>query len=105
GPHVGRRRRFARVRISPHETRAGPRLARLRQLHAGDAARAPCDAAWADIGVEERKAVFRHGGSILAAAVTANTSDLARYSAATRRALRTPRASSPTSLTTTVTLF
>src|SRR5215472_15650916 len=75
--HVGRRRRFARMRISPHETRAGPRLARLRQLHAGDAVRAPCDAAWADIGIEERKAVFRHGGSILAAAITANISDLA----------------------------
>src|SRR4029450_4805487 len=71
GSPGGRGRCFARVRISPHETRAGPRLARLRQLHAGDAARAPCDAAWADIGVEERKAVFRHGGSILAAAVTA----------------------------------
>src|SRR5215510_1319230 len=104
-PHIRRRRRFARMRISPHEARAGPRLARLRQLHAGDAAAAPCDAASADIGIEERKAVFRHGAAILAAAVAANISDLAPYSAATRRALRTPRASSATRLTTTVTVF
>src|SRR6516225_1061903 len=55
----------SRMRIAPHETRAGPRLARLRQMHADDAARAPCDPALADIGIEERKAVFRHGGSIL----------------------------------------
>src|SRR6266478_5235340 len=41
----------------------------------------------------------------LAAAVAANISDLARYSAATRRALRTPRASSATRLTTAVTVF
>src|SRR5262249_53676611 len=91
--------------ISPQETRAGPRLARLRQLHAGDAARAPGDAASADIGIEECKAVCRHGAAILTAAVAANTSDLARYSAAPRRALRTPRASSATRLTTTVTVF
>src|SRR5262249_58660237 len=100
-----RRQRLARMRIAPHETRAGPRLGRLRQLHAHDAARAPCDAASADIGIKERKAVFRHGGSILAAAVAANISDLARYSAATRRAPRTPPASSAAGLTTTVTRF
>src|SRR5262249_6604835 len=104
-PHVRRRQRLVRMRISPDETRAGPRLARLRQLHAGDAAPAPCDAALADIGIEERKAVCRHGPAILAAAVTANISDLARYSAATRRAPRTPRASSATRVTTTVTVF
>src|SRR5262249_28866305 len=98
-PHVRRRRRLARMRISPQETRAGPRLARLRQLHAGDAARAPYDAASADLGIEECKAVCRHDAAILTAAVAANTSDLARYSAATRRALRTPRASSATRLT------
>src|SRR6516162_2439536 len=89
---------------APH-VRGRRRLARIRQLHADDAARAPCDAALADIGIEERKAVFRHGGSILAAAVAANISVLARYSAATRRAPRTPRASSATRLTTTVTVF
>src|SRR5262249_14491880 len=104
-PHVRGRRRLARMGISPQETRAGPRLARLRRLHAGDAARAPCDAASADIGIEERKAVFRHGAAILTAAVAANTSDLARYSVATRRALRTARASSATRLTTAVTVF
>src|SRR5262245_58360996 len=65
GPHIRWRRRFARMRIAPHETRAGSRLARLRQLHAGDAARTPDDAAWADIGVEERKAVFRHAATLV----------------------------------------
>src|SRR5262249_8907130 len=99
------RRRLACMRISPQEPRPGPRLARLRQLHAGDAARAPCDAAWADIRVKECKAVFRHGAAILTAAVAANTSDPSRYFAAPRRAPRPPRASSATKLPTTVTVF
>ena len=44
-PHLWRRRAFPRMRIAPHETRMGSRLARLRQLHAADAARTPRDAA------------------------------------------------------------
>src|SRR5205807_9980800 len=104
-PQLRRRPPPRCMRKAPHQAPAGPRPARLPQLHADDAARAPCDAASADIGIEERKTVFRHGGSILSAAVAANISDLARYSAATRRALRTPRASSATRLTTTVTVF
>src|SRR5262249_60037122 len=102
-PHVRGRRRLACMRISPQEPRPGPRLARLRQLHAGDAARAPCDAAWADIRVKECKAVFRHGAAILTAAGAADTSDPLRDSPATRPALRPPRASSATRVTTTVT--
>src|SRR5262249_57296216 len=58
----------------------------------------------ADVLVKEYKAGSGQAAP-LPAAVTANTSDLARYSAATRRALRTPRASSATRLTTTVTVF
>src|SRR5262249_7073492 len=103
-PHVRGRRRLARMRISPQETRAGPRLARLRQLHAGDAARAPCDPAWPNPRVKEHNALSRHPAP-QPPAVIANPSDLARYSAAPRRALRTPRASSATRLTTTVTVF
>src|SRR5439155_3801349 len=48
-----------------HEARAGFRLARLRQLHPADAARAPCDAAAADRRVEECKPVCRHGREML----------------------------------------
>src|SRR5262249_62262152 len=93
-PHVRRRRRLARMGISPEETRAGPRLARLRQLHAGDAARAPYDAASADLGIEECKAVCRHDAAILTAAVSADTSGLAGYFAATLRAPPPPPARS-----------
>src|SRR5262249_2731462 len=64
--HMRRRRRLACLRISTHETRAGLRLARLRQLHTTDAARTPRDAAAADRRVEERKTVCRHDVAILA---------------------------------------
>src|SRR5262245_52542318 len=103
-PHVRGRRRLACMRISPQEPRPGPRLARLRQLHAGDAARTPCDAAWAHLRVTECKAVLRHTAN-LAAHATANPAAPTSFAASTRRALRTPRASSATKLTTTVTVF
>src|SRR2546430_174695 len=61
--HFRRQRRFPRLRIALREARAGFCLARLRQLHPADAARAPCDAAAADRRVEECKPVCRHGGS------------------------------------------
>src|SRR5437763_12671337 len=63
--HIRRRRRFPRPRIALHEARAGFCLARLRQLHPADAARAPYDAAAADPRVEECKPVCRHGGEML----------------------------------------
>src|SRR5262249_57374850 len=86
------------MRISPQETRAGPRLARLRQLHAGDAARAPCDAASADNGIEERKAVFRHGGAILTAAGLASPPGVSKCSPPRPRARPPPPATSATPL-------
>src|SRR5262245_26366772 len=103
--HIRRRRRFPRMRVSPRQTRAGFRLARLRQLHPRNAAGAPCDAASADIRVEQRKALGRHGVTNLVSAVAACASVLARYFPARRRAPRTPRASSATRLITTVTVF
>src|SRR5258707_9124447 len=64
-PHIAWRRCLARLRISARKPRAGFSLARLRQLHAADAARAPCDAAAADTRVEECKSVCSHGAAIL----------------------------------------
>src|SRR5262245_17366363 len=49
-----RRRRLARVGISPLQPRAGPLGARFGKLHGDDAALAPCDAAGADAGIEKR---------------------------------------------------
>ncbi len=61
--HVGRRRRLARVGKSPQQARARLGLARLRELHADDAAPAPRDAASTDRRIEEREAVCRHDAS------------------------------------------
>ena len=58
--HIGRRRRFARVRKSLQQARARLELARLRELHADDPALAPRDAAAANRRIEERKPVCRH---------------------------------------------
>ena len=60
-PHATRRRRLARVRESARSRRARvAALARLRKLHADDAALAPRDAAAADRRVEECKTLSRH---------------------------------------------
>ena len=58
--HVGRRHGFARLRMATPDAGSGRPFARLRKLHAGDAATAPNDAAAADRSVEYRKAKAIH---------------------------------------------
>ena len=60
--HVARRQAFARARETPAEPRARLGLARLGELHSGDAALAPRDAAATDRRVEERETLGRHAG-------------------------------------------
>src|SRR5262245_39855914 len=78
GLHLGRRRRFACVGTAPRESRAGPRRVRFGELHGDDAALAPGDAAGADVGVEQREALFHHGAAILAPAAPPRLPVLAR---------------------------
>src|SRR5205823_253638 len=59
--HFGRRRRFRHITVALQNAPAGFFLAAHRQLHAGDAALAPDDAAGSDRAVEDRKMLFGHG--------------------------------------------
>ncbi len=64
----GRRRRFARLRKAPDETRARVAFVRLGKLHGEDAAPAPRDAATADRRVEQRKSMDNHAAILAPAA-------------------------------------
>ena len=59
--NVGRRLHLPRTRKSLEHPRAGLRLATFRELYADHAAFSPCDAAAADLRVEQRKVMCRHG--------------------------------------------
>ena len=57
---IQRRAEFAGVGIEPKQAPAGFDLARFRQLHANNAAIAPCDAASADCRIENGVPTPRH---------------------------------------------
>src|SRR3984893_7151360 len=61
-PHRGRRRRFARLRETPRDTRARCSLVRLRKLHGKNDPPAPGDGTAADGRIEQGKSLPGHLG-------------------------------------------